>query len=105
MLCELCPSPATSVIMDLRETDPVADAQGRLWATFAREGDPHPLCDVHQRPHTVRYRNAPVPRIDDRWPITTRRFLEMGITDDPISMWKTAESAVFGTPVTMEAAS
>jgi hypothetical protein len=48
-VCEVCGAPATILVQDLREGEPVQDAQGQLWATWTREGPVHRFCEAHDR--------------------------------------------------------
>lgn len=45
-----CARPATVIVQDVRETEPVADEKGQRWRTWERDGAPHRFCAVHKEP-------------------------------------------------------
>jgi hypothetical protein len=51
MKCDLCGQPAVSIVRDIRETEPVTDAKGRMWATAEYAGPARTRCQEHHQPH------------------------------------------------------
>jgi len=47
--CEICGAPATAASIDSKEGEPVKGKDGRLWATWKKDGAAHFRCDAH--PH------------------------------------------------------